>query len=282
MAEKYICQTADSLQTVLGEFFPDSSMRTRKSWITHGRITVDDRVVKKPHHLVEKGSSIHFHDKKPQISEGIIVLYQDADIVVIDKPSGLLSVATPYEENKSAHDILKEYFPKTRVYPVHRLDRETSGVLLFALSERARDVLKDAFASRKIEREYIAIVEGQLDDKKGTWRQYLTEDKSYTMRKASPQIGKLTITHFETISSTPAFSALKIRLETGKKNQIRVCSSIAGHPIVGDVKYGSEQNPIGRVGLHARSLGFVHPIAKKTLHFTSPIPGSFTQFMRKK
>jgi 23S rRNA-/tRNA-specific pseudouridylate synthase len=126
----------------------------------------------------------------------------------------------------------------------------------------------------------VAIVEGKISLKNGTWSYYLQQTKGFKMKATSAEFGKLATSHFTTLSSKKDFSALKIRLDTGRKNQIRISAQMSGHPIVGDQKYGAVSNPLNRLGLHAETLGFIHPITGKKLFFHSPIPISFLRFMR--
>ncbi len=206
------------------------------------------------------------------IFDDLKILYEDRDLVVIDKPAGLLSVATDFELGRSAHSILKRRFHRPHITPVHRLDRETSGLLVFAHSDAARLGLKAQFEEHSIKREYRAIVYGILPEKKGTFESYLSEDARYFVRSGDPDRGKLAITHYEVIEQRKEQSVLRVFLETGRKNQIRVHLSEAGFPIVGDKKYGNEDDQAPRLYLHALELGFIHPVTQKELHFHSPSP----------
>ena len=190
----------------------------------------------------------------------------------------MLSVATDKDDGfESVHSILKEYCGK-KVFPVQRLDRETSGVMMFALSEPARKVLQRQFKEHSITREYRAIVEGVVQEDKGTWRSHLKEDKAFFVR-ANPS-GVLAITHYKVLTRSPSHTQLKIHLETGKKNQVRVHCSEAGFPIVGDRRYGASSNPLKRLGLHAHLLGFVHPSTNNKMCFKSPLPPKFAHISR--
>jgi len=180
-------------------------------------------------------------------------------------------VATAFEKGETAHALLrKKYHPRT-VHVVHRLDQDTSGVMLFALSEKARDKLKEMFEKHSLQRVYCALIEGKLPQEQGSWVSYQFEDAQYYVHNSDdPAKGKMAITHYRVKESSKRFSLLELTLETGRKNQIRVHCQAAGHPIAGDKKYGSSCDP-GRLCLHAQFLGFIHPITGKQLSFTSDV-----------
>jgi len=171
---------------------------------------------------------------------------------------------------------------KERIQVVHRLDRETSGVLVFAKNAYAREQLKEQFAAHTTERIYVAVVEGEMDPDAGTFRSYLREMRDLKMVSvdAHPD-AKFAVTHYKTIETNGRYSMLEVQLETGRKNQIRAHLSEAGHPVVGDRMYGSEVNPLGRLGLHAKLLGFEHPVTRKRMLFTAPVPKVFREVFRK-
>ena len=242
-----------------------SRSRVRK-WIKDGRLQVNDKVAVRDTE-VEKGDSIVLDAKKMTV-KGLTIVYQDEHLIVIDKPEGLLTVAKDTKDAPSAHNILKRVFGK--VWPAHRLDRETSGLVLFTLSKEAKDKLLPQFQEHTIKREYIAVVEGHLKEDSGTWNCRLKEQKTLLVHPSKD--GEVAITHFKVVKRSRSFTFLHLELETGKKHQIRVHSSIAGHTIVGDKKYGSMQDPFGRMALHAERLTFVHPYTEKKLNFFSPNP----------
>ena len=272
-----IAPKSDHLIEILALLFPESSRNTIKAWLKKGRVIIENRVIKQPQKLIKEGTPILLNDRQTVLELGIELLYEDNDIIVIDKPSGVLSVATPFEKVDTVHDVLKRLFFKKRIFPVHRLDREASGVLVFACSEKARTVLKGLFLAHTIHREYRAVVEGQLDSN-GTWESFLKEDAAYFVK--SYKGGKHAITHYEVLKKQPRYTYLKLKLETGRKNQIRVQASEAGFPIIGDQKYGAKSNSINRLGLHAHYLAFLHPISQKPMSFYSKVPLSFERLFK--
>lgn len=281
MSQKHCCQKDSKLLEVLQHFYPNNSSTSLRSWIEQGRVTVDEVVAKKPQLLIKAGQSILIHKRENLVEHRFPILFSDEAVVVIEKPQGLLSVSTFFEKNETAFACLKrKYYPK-QVYVVHRLDQETSGVMLFALSEKALEALKKDFAKHAIERKYVAIVEGKLERKKGSWKSYLYEDANYVVRETShSDKGELAITHYRVLSETSLYSLLELTLETGKKNQIRVHCQQAGHSVVGDLKYGAKSNPIKRLCLHAQHLAFTHPLTGKQMRFTSPVPSTFLKLIK--
>lgn len=273
--------SSQTLLEALAQLFPDSSKTTLRSWLKEGRVLVDGQVKKNGNDLISAGQEIHLGSRQKFIKEGKVkILYEDRHIVVIDKPHGVLSVSTAFEKGETVHAFLKEKYSPKRVFVVHRLDQDTSGVMLFALSEQARDQLKILFEKHDLERSYIAIVEGKVQPLQGTWKSYLTEDANYYVHSSEYENGgQLAITHYITVAQSKNYSLLQLQLETGRKNQIRVHCYKAGNSIAGDAKYGASTNPIHRLCLHARLLAFSHPITHQTMRFESPIPESFQKII---
>lgn len=271
------------LLNLLEKFFPDSSKSTLRAWISDGRVFIDGVRAKSAKCPVSKGQEISLRTKVRMVENHIPILYEDSAIIVIDKPEGLLSVSTVFEKSETAHAYLKrKYYPRS-VYVVHRLDQETSGVMIFALSEVSLERLKKKFETHDIERRYTAIVEGKVFPPKGFWKSYLHENANYVVKVVDDSDkGELAITHYEVKASNRAYTQLELTLETGKKNQIRVHCQYAGHPVVGDKKYGSTCNPLKRLGLHAHHLSFSHPMTGKKMSFSSPLPASFTRRLNPK
>lgn len=277
---KYLTQEQIPLIEALSILSPQSSKRTLKQWVNEGRITINGSVVKKER-MLQPGDLVALGAKKRFLESGVRLLYEDSDLVIIEKPRGLLSVATDFQTVDTAHAVLKRTYRKRTVHVVHRLDQDTSGVMVFALSEKGREGLKKLFAKHELKREYCAIVEGHFDTAEGTWTSYLYEQPNYKMYVTNdPQKGQIAITHYLVEGVSRRYSRLRLRLETGRKNQIRVQCQEAGHPVVGDEKYGAKTDPIKRLALHAMGLEFIHPVSKKKLTFQSPIPESFKRLVK--
>lgn len=218
--------------------------------------------------------------------KGLPLLYEDRDIIVVEKPCGLLTMGTERDKSRTAHTILNEYVRKgdtrsrNRIYIVHRLDRETSGILLFAKSEAAKTFLQGHW--QETEKHYLTIVYGSVTPKTGTISSYLTENSAFTVYSTPDQaLGKLSQTEYTVLKEAKGFSLLEIHLLTGRKHQIRVHLSEKGHPVVGDKKYGKGTDPYGTMALHARSISFTHPVNGKRLTFETGIPEFFTRLVGK-
>ena len=204
------------------------------------------------------------------------ILYEDKELLVINKPAGLLTIATEKEMFKTLYHQAREYVkkqnPKNKIFIVHRLDKDTSGLIVFAKNEKVKKELQDNWNKKAYVREYLAIVEGKVKKKKGKIESYLLEDRTFKVCITSSSKGGLAVTHYETLAVTKSYSLLRISIDTGKKNQIRVQLSSIGHPIIGDKKYGSKKNPLGRIGLHASVLKLKN---KKEYSWFAKIPKEF-------
>lgn len=273
---KYTASHEISILDALAQLSPKSSKNTLRSWIKEGRVQVDDKTVNQSSVIVSTHQIVTVGQRKKNIQPGLPILYEDSDLVIVNKPSGLLSVATHFEKQETLFSLLKAHYHPRKVFVVHRLDQDTSGVMVFALNPKALDGLKELFEKHAIKREYTGIVEGQITTSTGTWKSYQYEDSQYHVHETMDEsAGKLAITHYQTVATTNRYSWLNLRLETGRKNQIRVHCASAGFPVVGDKKYGAQSNPLKRLCLHAHLLAFQHPITKKQLRFDAPIPEEF-------
>lgn len=211
---------------------------------------------------------------------GLTILYEDLDIIVIDKSAGLLTMGTDCEKENTAYFRLNEYVKKgnprsrNRIFIVHRLDRGTSGLLVFAKSEQAKHFLQDNW--ERFDKRYFAVVHGILREKQGTISTFLVENSCYRVYSVSdPLQGKFAQTGYQVIKESARYSLLEIKLFTGRKNQIRVHFSEMGHPVVGDKIYGKEDKSLKRLALHSASLTLVHPYTHKEMVFTTEIPAYF-------
>ena len=214
----------------------------------------------------------------------INILYEDNNFLVVDKPSGILTIATEEDSDNSnnLYDVLLKYVKKksssAKLYVVHRLDRDTSGIVIFAKNEVLKRKLQDNWDKLVTNREYIAIVDGTFKKKKDTLKDYLKESKTLQVYVTDDtKNGKLAITDYEVIKENRVYSMLKINIHTGRKNQIRVQLENINHPVVGDKKYKSRNNPLGRLALHATKLEIIHPLTKKKMLFECKIPEVFNK-----
>ena len=215
---------------------------------------------------------------------GLTILHEDRDILVVDKAPGLLTIATETTRDRTAYHLLTDYVRKgnakarARIFIVHRLDRDTSGVLLFAKTPEAQRQLQDHWADT--EKKYLAVVHGHLSPKAGMLTSYLAENAAHRMYSTpDPVRGQLARTAYRVLGETRAFSLLEITLLTGRKNQIRVHLAERGHPVVGDQKYGRPPESRQRLALHALSLAFNHPFTGRRLAFAADVPAHFARLM---
>ena len=209
------------------------------------------------------------------------IIYEDKEILVVEKESGTLTIATEKQKIKTlyheAREYVKKQYPKNKIFIVHRLDKDTSGIVVFAKTENKKNELQNNWSN--VKREYYAIVEGKMPNKKDTLKSYLIEDKNLNVYSTKDsKRGKIAITEYEVLKETPKYSLLKINIKTGRRNQIRVQLSDIGHPIIGDKKYGSVTNPIKRLGLHAYLLEFNSK--GKTFNFKTKYPSKFTNVIK--
>jgi 23S rRNA pseudouridine1911/1915/1917 synthase len=257
-----------------------SLLRNKQVWVDGKFITQFNHQLK-PGNLVTIRWSPYSHGS---LSRNLRIVYQDQYIIVVDKYAGLLSIAAGSETEATAYSILSNFVKLqnglNKIFVVHRLDRDTSGLMMFAKSEEIQSILQNNWKGNMLERTYMAVVEGKVEEPEGTVRSYIYESSAKVMHSTkNPEKGELAITHFKTITSKDNFSLLEISLETGKKNQIRLHMQEIGHCIVGDKKYGATGNPIGRLGLHASVLAFIHPVTGKELRFESKIPSKFRRII---
>jgi 23S rRNA pseudouridine1911/1915/1917 synthase len=223
--------------------------------------------------LTGHGSPAHQAGRAPFPSP-LRLIHEDEDLLVIDKPPGLLTVATDRERERTAYRFLWDYLasrrPPGRPFIVHRLDRDTSGLVAFAKSPAAKRQLQAQFEARTAEREYVAVVEGRVQADAGTLESRLVEDRALRVR-AAPS-GKPAITHYQVLERRRDTTVLALTLGTGRRHQIRVQLADLGHPIAGDREHGSRHNPFGRLALHACRLGLVHPATGQRVSFESAPP----------
>jgi tRNA pseudouridine32 synthase/23S rRNA pseudouridine746 synthase/23S rRNA pseudouridine1911/1915/1917 synthase len=259
------------------KIYPDSSRRTLQNWIKAGRFLVDGLPLMKENQELTEGQIILAASNcKPQLIPGLKVIYEDRYMIAIDKEVGLLSVPLDGGEVKrSALGVLREHFDTDQIFAVHRIDRETSGCLLFARGKESEQRLKLLFEKHDLKREYFAIVDGRMKESEGTWQSKLLELETLDVVESDAEGSRDAITHYSVIHRSPKYSYVKLTLETGRKHQIRVHCSTAGHPVLGDDRYGSNEDPIRRLCLHAWKLELVHPFTKKILAINAHIPPAF-------
>jgi 23S rRNA pseudouridine1911/1915/1917 synthase len=255
-----------------------NSLLRNKQVIVNGKaISQFDHPLKPGYKLVIKWAQA----AQRELYRNLNIVFEDDYLIVIDKQSGLLSISNG-SDHDTAYNILSKHVKlidsANRIFIVHRLDRDTSGLMMFSKSEEIQSIMQREWHSNVSERTYIAVVEGSIENPEGTIRSYLFEGTGYIMYSSQdPSKGELSITHFKTLKVKDNYSLVECSLETGKKNQIRVHMQSIGHSVAGDEKYGARSNPLGRLGLHASVLEFKHPVTGKTSRFESKIPAKFSR-----
>ena len=263
--------------------------RTRvKQMLKFGSVQVNGEIVTSHSHALKKGDRVTFLGKKEAASERakerlpFEIVYEDEDVVVVNKPAGLLTVSTESEKEYTLYFAVTAYqrtvSKEGRVFIVHRLDRDTSGLLVLAKNLKAKVFLQGNWDQAI--KKYTAVVEGRPRSDQGMIRSSLMEDKFKRVYKSGARGAKESVTHYQLLTSNGRYSLLELRLGTGRKNQIRVHLADEGNPVAGDYKYGASSDPLGRMALHATYLSFPHPSGEKTLSFNAEPPPDFARLCR--
>ena len=285
----YNVTEADELMSFLMKKMAGVSRTRVKSMLTHRVVLVDNNIQTRHDCPLKPGMKVQIsrakHNREfrhPMLK----LLYEDAYLIVVEKKEGLLSVATDHQKERTAQHILNEYVKRenrnNRIYVVHRLDRETSGIMMYAKDEKTQHTLRDTWHHIVTDRRYVTIVQGEMEKDQGSVESWLTDRKLYVSSSAHDDGGKYALTHYRTIKRANGYSLLEVQLETGRKNQIRVHMQQLGHPVLGDERYGCEANPLGRMALHAFKLCFRHPVTGELMEFETPYPPAFKSLMLKK
>jgi len=276
------------MQFVAGKL-PDAKRNDIKAWLKHGQVKLAGSVTSQFDEPVEPGAivEINFSRSWPQFRhQRMTIVYEDDDIIVVNKGYGLLSVGTgSLKKEETAYGILKNYVksinPANKIFVVHRLDRGTSGLMMFAKSMEAQAAMQHNWKNMVIDRRYVALLEGVVESDKGTICSNLGETSQYEVYSSQEEgDGKPAVTRYEVIKRSHGYTLAEFSLDTGRKNQIRVHARDLGHPIVGDRKYGAKSSPLNRIALHARSLKFAHPVSRRLMDFELPVPQRFLAAMK--
>ncbi len=276
------------LMAFLTKCFPEKSRSAIKSLLSHKLVLVNQKDISLYNYNLNPGDQVVLLKGKSQAGEdltGIKILFEDDYLIVIEKAAGLLSISTSEEKERTAYSLLSRHVKNAdkpgHVFVLHRLDKETSGVMMFAKNKEVQSTMQNNWREMVLERSYTAIVEGKVLNPENTITSHLIESKAMKIHKTkNTEEGQLAVTHYKVISQLKEFALVNVVLETGRKNQIRVHMQDMGNPIIGDKKYGAKTNPIVRLGLHASLLVFRHPISKDVLRFESPIPKSFLRLVK--
>ncbi|MBN2175739.1 MAG: RluA family pseudouridine synthase [Bacteroidales bacterium] len=276
------------LMNFLQNHFPHQSRTTIKSILVHRQVSIDGRIITRHDHQLQPGQTVTVNwSRAPEEIRypGLKIIFEDKYLIVIEKEAGMLSIATDKETMKTAYSILSSHVKKNgqknKIFVVHRLDRETSGIMIFAKNQEVQQKLQERWSETIMERTYVAVAEGSFEKDKGTIINYLYESKALKMYiTPDTALGQKAVTHFRVMMKNDSYTLLEINLETGRKNQIRVHMQELGHSIIGDKKYGSTVNPVRRLGLHALIISFIHPESGKIMRFETPVPSIFLKLFR--
>lgn len=279
----------------LYQIFRDQSRNNVKSILSKRHVAVNGLPVTQFNYMLYKGDVVQVSkeqfdrtevkkvEKKPRVK--INIVYEDNDILVINKPNGLLTIESDHEKTDTAYKLVLEYMSQkdkhARCFQVHRLDKETSGLLLFTKTYELKELLSKNWNTLVKERGYVAVVEGKMPKKEDQIINWLKETDTHLMYNSNKNgDGLKAITNYKVVKETQKYSLLNVTIETGRKNQIRVAMADLGHPVVGDDKYGTPSDPLKRLGLHAATLKFKHPITKEIMYFKAETPAIFKKLFK--
>lgn len=269
---------------------PDAKRGDLKKWLRFGHFAVDGQVTSAFDAPVAPGAVVELNLTRPFVvfrHPRLKLVYEDDDIIVVDKGYGLLSVDTDTSRKshvETAYSILREYVkskhPSNKIFIVHRLDRDTSGLMVFAKNVEAKEALQHNWNNMVLERKYVALLDGELAKESGEVRSHLAETVQHEVYSTDePSEGKLAVTRYRVRRKGKGRTLAEFSLDTGRKNQIRVHAHDLGCPITGDKRYGNGSGPLHRLALHAETLRFAHPVTRLDMNFTSPVPSQFYKYV---
>lgn len=266
----------------------DHKRTSVKEFLKHNQVAVNGSPVSQFNHKLKPGDQVKINftrEWRVFYHRRLKLVYEDDDIIVVNKGYGLLSMGTDKIKDGTAYSILREYVkwsdPRNKLFIVHRLDRDTSGLMMFAKNEEAKNTMQHNWNNMVLNRKYLAVVEGTPDQAEGVIKSYLAENAEHEVYSTpDPTLGQLAVTRYKTLANKNGYTMLEVELDTGRKNQIRVHMKEMGHPIAGDRRYGAKSSPIHRLALHAQTLRFAHPVTRKEMNFETPVPAGFTKMVK--
>ncbi len=284
---QFICDREVPLLEYLLATVPASRNKIKDTLQGRG-IKVNGRQVTQYDHQLKPGDRVNVSNSKRNDtfkSRHINIVYEDQYLIIIEKKPGILSMAAGHS-SLNVKTVLDDYFKRTRqrchAHVVHRLDRDTSGLMIYAKDMETEQILEHEWHNIVFDRRYVALVSGEMEEQTGTIANWLKDNKAYvTYSSPVDNGGKYAVTHFNVLERSTSHSLVEYKLETGRKNQIRVHSADMGHPVCGDIKYGNGDNPLGRLCLHAYMLCFYHPVTRRPMEFATPVPSRFKEVINK-
>jgi 23S rRNA pseudouridine1911/1915/1917 synthase len=282
--QTFIVNSNISLLDAIFHFKKDLSKKSIKNLIKNNMVMVNNKIITNSSYMLKENDNIEIcYEKRIMPKYELDILYEDEYLIAINKPCGLLSISNDKEKDITAYRMVSDYVKsnnkKNFIFVVHRLDQDTSGILLFCKNEKIRDKMQENWSQITKKRGYIALVDGKLSGS-NTFRSFLMEDRRQFVYSSKNGIGKEAITHYSSIKNNNSYSLLQVFIDTGRRNQIRVHLSEHGYPIVGDKKYRCRTNPIKRLCLHANILEFIHPVSKKIISIKCDIPKEFEELVK--
>ncbi len=289
VVESYPVGADGTLLAFLIEAMPQRKRTTIKDFLKYGQVAVNGAPFTRFDHPLRQGDRVEvnltrafqvFYHRRMQL------VYEDDDIIVVNKGYGILSIGTDKVTEGTAYSIVRDYLkrknPANKLFIIHRLDRDTSGLMMFAKTVEAKETMQHNWTNMVLNRKYVAVVEGTLQQPSwGVCQSYLAETSQHEVYSTDdPSQGKLAVTRYRTMECKNGYSLMEVELDTGRKNQIRVHFKDLGHPIAGDRRYGAKSSPIRRLALHAMTLRFVHPVTRKEMSFSTEVPASFLSMVR--
>ena len=280
--KEYLVSEDNTLLLYLLELLKGQSKTSVKSLLKHGQISVNEQPVTHFNTPLKAGDRVFISFGKGRVvfnHPQLKIVYEDEDVIVVDKHEGLLSVSDSPIQERTAYFLLNEYVkkinPRNKIFVLHRLDKGTSGLMIFAKNLPAQEKLRENWQKMITLRTYTAVVEGVPEKRQDTIVSYLAENSRYKVYCTDPQHGKEAVLHYKILKNNAEYALMELELETGRKNQIRAQMEFIGHPVAGDPKYGAQTNPVGRLMLHASQLCFLHPSTLCEMRFESKIPKEF-------
>ncbi len=279
--ERTATEAAELLPFLIANW-PDMKRTRLKQWLKFGSVRVNGKAVTRHDHPLKSGDKVSIKVERAPSAQakplpaGLEIVHEDDAIIILNKGTGWLTVALDSGKGRTAYAALTDHVraqnPRNRIWIVHRLDRETSGLILFAKTEPFKRILQQNW--QKFEKRYLAVAEGVIKRDSGTLRCHVNEEFSLRVRSVPPEEGtREAISHFKVLKRTVDRTLVELKIDTGRRHQIRVHLSDMGHPIVGDAPYGAKTDPAKRLGLHSSQLIFTHPATEEKMRFDLPLPG---------
>ncbi len=286
-AQRYIVKQPNTLLSFLVETLHQQSKTSVKALLKHGRVSINNASVTHFNTALNAGDEVSVKKEKktaPFKHPKMEIVWEDDDFIVIHKKEGLLSVSNSPTQEYTAYFILLQYVrsidPRNKIFILHRLDKGTSGLMMFARNRHIQETMRSEWYQRITRKTYIAVVEGVPEKQSGTITTYLAENKRMKVYCTAPEWGKKAVLHYRVKKQNATYSLVELELETGRKNQIRAQMEDIGHPVVGDPKYGATTDPAGRLMLHAKCLFFTHPETGEEMRFELPVPRQFNHLVK--